>query len=198
MKKSFIMRLVAMALVIVSAMAITLPAMADVPVPEGTTKWVKDGYLNFRTTASTSSKRIEKIANYMPVIELEESGAWSWIFYNGSYGYVQNKYLTSTSYGYTRPQNENMAFGHDTLYNDSSSIKNHHVYNLQLCLQAGQYLTDTPDGIYGTNTEAAVRQFQQDAQIEVDGKVGEDTRGKLWERFRYLMLNTGVLELSVY
>lgn len=206
MKKSFIKRLVAMALVIVSAMAITLPAMAAVSVPNGTSMWVYRGGLNFRETPSTSADRIEQIPNHMPVIKLSTTGIWSRIFYNGHYGYVQSEFLTDTPSGYTKPVNENMAFGNDTLSMKTTSVKNHHVYNLQQCLRFGGYLYDSPDGFFGVNTKAAVIQFQKDvnenlpanAKIAEDGIVGPDTRGYLWDEYESYMRTDGVLSLPVY
>ena len=52
---------------------------------------------------------------------------------------------------------------------------------LQLALVAYEYNIGKygADGDFGSDTESAVRQFQKNSEIEVDGIVGRDTRSKL-------------------
>jgi hypothetical protein len=49
------------------------------------------------------------------------------------------------------------------------------VENLQKGLQALQFATGTPDGVFGATTEAAVVDFQQSNNLSPDGIVGADT-----------------------
>ena len=55
------------------------------------------------------------------------------------------------------------------------------VRRVQMKLKEGNYLTNDNDvdGVYGPNTEAAVRQFQTDQGLTVDGIVGPETYEKL-------------------
>lgn len=53
------------------------------------------------------------------------------------------------------------------------------VRRIQLELNAAGFPTGTPDGIYGPDTEAAVRAFQQSRGLDVDGVVGPRTWGAL-------------------
>ena len=54
------------------------------------------------------------------------------------------------------------------------------VRRVQLQLSERGYLTDSNiDGIFGPDTEAAVRQFQTDSELDVDGVVGPETYGRL-------------------
>lgn len=51
----------------------------------------------------------------------------------------------------------------------------------QALINAGYNVGSTgADGIYGSNTEAAVKQYQQDNGLDVDGIAGEQTLGKLY------------------
>lgn len=50
---------------------------------------------------------------------------------------------------------------------------------LQFLLNEGGYNAGNTDGIFGTNTQTAVKAFQQAAGLSVDGIVGKDTWAKL-------------------
>ena len=56
---------------------------------------------------------------------------------------------------------------------------NHNVKLLQLILIELGYLNDTADGVFGDNTEAALKSFQSDNNIMVDGIYGSESRGVL-------------------
>jgi peptidoglycan hydrolase-like protein with peptidoglycan-binding domain len=48
------------------------------------------------------------------------------------------------------------------------------------------------DGIFGANTEAAVKQFQESQALDVDGKVGPDTQAALCSELQDLSIESGV------
>lgn len=58
------------------------------------------------------------------------------------------------------------------------------VILLQGILHRLEYDITNIDGIFGEETEEAVRAFQEDMELDIDGKVGEDTAqtlvGELW------------------
>jgi peptidoglycan hydrolase-like protein with peptidoglycan-binding domain len=64
-----------------------------------------------------------------------------------------------------------------------------HVRAVQERLARLGFLTDRPDGIFGVNTEEAVRRFQRDHTLGSDGMVGPET----WEALRAAGLDTAAL-----
>ena len=69
--------------------------------------------------------------------------------------------------------------------------RGHHVQKIQTMLVHQGYLNDSADGIFGRNTELAVRKFQKAKGLAVDGRVGAATmsgfrkgRNSFW-RFRH-------------
>ena len=67
------------------------------------------------------------------------------------------------------------AFAHQpgTLYN---GCRGEEVKELQAALISLGYLKGTADGVFGSNTENAVRRFQRKNKLTVDGLAGEKTR----------------------
>ena len=63
----------------------------------------------------------------------------------------------------------------------SPFMRGRDVRRVQIELRERGYLTndDDVDDIYGPKTEAAVRQFQTDQGIMIDGVVGPETYGQL-------------------
>ncbi|RXT13881.1 spore cortex-lytic enzyme [Ammoniphilus sp. CFH 90114] len=59
------------------------------------------------------------------------------------------------------------------------------VVELQERLKYIGYLKDTTDGKFGWNTYWAVRKFQKDFGLKVDGKVGGETQRKLVSKTKY-------------
>ena len=54
--------------------------------------------------------------------------------------------------------------------------KNNDVKTLQNFLIENEYLVGSADGVFGSKTEAAVKAFQTEYQLKVDGIVGGETR----------------------
>ena len=57
--------------------------------------------------------------------------------------------------------------------------RGHHVSKVQTMLKHQGFLHDSVDGIYGHNTEQAVRKFQKSKGLAVDGRVGPATMNAL-------------------
>ena len=54
------------------------------------------------------------------------------------------------------------------------------TYLIQSALYTRGYTSVVPDGTFGSTTEAAVRAFQRDQGITVDGVVGPNTQDRLF------------------
>lgn len=55
--------------------------------------------------------------------------------------------------------------------------------NWQLCLNAAGYPCGTADGVFGSNTEKATKDFQRFYGLDQDGKAGYNTKMKMWENY---------------
>ena len=75
------------------------------------------------------------------------------------------------------------AFAHQpgTLYNGCTGDK---VKELQEALISLGYLKGTADGIFGNNTENAVRSFQRKNRLSCDGLAGEKTLELIWSQYK--------------
>ena len=103
-------------------------------------------------------------------------------------GYIHGSYLTDRTFSQLHPTSIKTAFGSNTLKYGSKGV---YVYNVQLALYATGYLdsSDDCDGVYGRNTETALKDFQRDhvdgdyeGQNVVDGLVGIQTKTALWRK----------------
>lgn len=189
MKKSIFTRILAIALVAMSIMAVAIPAMAaDVVRYVNVTP-----NLNFRETPN--GDLIDRIPYGASVVQHSVSTVsgtkWSYITYNSVNGYVMTKYLTDTAVT-THPQNSTQAFGSYTLQQGQTS---YYVKNLQLALKHGGYMTGSADGIFGSQTYNAVIAFQTAKGLTADGLVGPATRAKLWSLYGTWLQSNGVMAL---
>lgn len=75
--------------------------------------------------------------------------------------------------------------GNGSSYNIRRGHRGPQVTNLQIMLNAAGYNCGNPDGIFGGNTETAVKAFQRAKSLRVDGIVGGATKTKLWGTLNY-------------
>jgi peptidoglycan hydrolase-like protein with peptidoglycan-binding domain len=69
-------------------------------------------------------------------------------------------------------------YGHNTL---KRGHQGQYVTNLQIDINAtGAGNCGTPDGIFGSNTEIGVREYQRNRNLSIDGQAGYNTKTKLW------------------
>ncbi len=130
---------------------------------------------------------IEKVAgNTLTVIEGN----------NGNYpnDRVRRREISSASsliFGYARPEYPSVTFRKSSANTINVFLptlrkgdSGNSVKILQAFLIAYEYSTGTSgiDGEFGSDTESAVRQFQKNSKIEVDGIVGKDTWSELLKR----------------
>lgn len=69
------------------------------------------------------------------------------------------------------------------------------VKELQRALRETYFYTGKIDGIFGSNVETAVKNFQQASLLVVDGKVGKATKAALYDRTGYVFSGTPVRNL---
>ena len=72
-----------------------------------------------------------------------------------------------------------LAYQKDTLY---SGVRGEAVRELQTALISLGYLGGTPDGIYGTHTELAVKAFQKKNGLKADGVAGAKTQSLIYQK----------------
>lgn len=105
---------------------------------------------------------------------------WNAASNTGAWGYVEPLSMTPTWVHFDRryftPACSGTTAGYPTLRRGSVST---YVLILQDALNALGYNTNTLDGKFGSNTERAVRAFQSNVSLAVDGIVGCNTWKKL-------------------
>jgi len=61
------------------------------------------------------------------------------------------------------------------------------VYYVQVMMKCGHYRPGSLDGVYGPKSETAVKRFQSDQRLVVDGIVGPNT----WSKLKAVYYHTG-------
>lgn len=157
-------KILALALVIVSVLAISIPALAASTM-YGTCK--VGTYINVRS-ASSGGSSIYHLRNGEPV-------TYTGTTKNGRYqisapvsGWVDTAFLTTSTPAWKS------SYGDKTMNLATRS----QMLNFQNDLNKIDGISVNPDGYWGPETEAAVRSVQEKAGITVDGIAGTYT--KLW------------------
>lgn len=133
--------------------------------------YVRYGSLNLRAEPSTSSPRIATIPDGTAlVVNNNPPGDWCHTHYGMKQGYVDGYYVRRSG---TAEYWEYM-LGLRNLYRGCSNSL--FVKNLQSELNSYGYQCGTPDGIFGRNTEEALKAFQQAMNIPADGIAGPQTK----------------------
>lgn len=184
-------KFIAIILAIVSLMCMVIPASA-----EETTMWVHSGTLRLRSSRSTSSNNIIcSIPDGMPVIVVEDLGTWSKVKYNNHTGYVVDSYLTATA-GSATPETVQQAFGllsSVITYSETKPVTHDiYVYNVQVCLKEAKLYNGALNGNYNEDTYNAVMDYQRNNNLDVDGKIGENTKSALWADYKDLLEDDGI------
>lgn len=132
-------------------------------------------YVNVRSGCSTNYSRVCKAYRADEIVDDWAPGTTFWRgveLANGQQGYVYIDYVKTW-----KPMLVGDMFGSSTLRGGSTGT---YVRNLQRCLISEGYLGGTIDGIFGTNTENAVKDYQAAKSLTVDGKVGAATKNALY------------------
>lgn len=181
MKKSFMKRLVALALVVVSVFSVSAVAFAEyntmyIDCPVGETVRLREG-------PGTSYDVLTTI-RYGTAVQAEYyNSSWYKVKYNGYTGYMMDDFLSST-----RPSEDDDTYGYIEYLGGTGSSENlsrgdtgDKVENLQRMLNYLGHQCGTPDGIFGSDTKAAVIDFQQAHGLDDDGIVGKSTKAEIWD-----------------
>ena len=150
---------------------------------------ITEGSLNIRKSASTSGDILVQVSNGYPVTILGSSGDWYKVSlaFNGEEitGYAHKDYIKIGTYSGTtteepeEPEKEECPYTEPdvTLRQGDSGDS---VRWLQWYLYKLDYLKESDiDGSFGPTTLSAVKEFQTDEKLDVDGLVGSGTRGAL-------------------
>lgn len=150
---------------------------------------ISDGLLNIRKSASTSSDIIAQLGNGTALTILSTSGDWYKVSFtvNGEKltGYGHKDYIKIGTYKPTDPDEPDEPEKENCPYEEPSVTlrqgdSGESVRWLQWYLYKLGYLNQSDiDGSFGPTTLAAVKEFQDDKDLDVDGVVGSGTRGAL-------------------
>lgn len=131
-------------------------------------------YLNARNDHSTSSSIKYYIPHGEEVTVSSTYGNWSKVTvvdYPGKgSAWVMTSYLSDSEPSILF-DTETYALGNKTL---QTGRFGRYTYNLQIGLGI------TADGVFGSATETAVRNFQESHGLSIDGIAGSGTKGALW------------------
>lgn len=135
-----------------------------------------DSYVNVRDGCGGNviahAYRSEEVDTFSP----GDMDWWGVSFPNDSNnardGYISRAYVKNW-----KPMVARDMFGDSTLMANSTGV---YVENLQRCLIHLKHLGGTIDGVFGTNTENAVRKYQGAKGLKKDGRVGAATKDALY------------------
>ena len=133
--------------------------------------------LNIRSGPSTKNKIVGVAKKGKKVTVHEKVGDWYRITYNGIKGYVHSSYIKLEQSKSSAPASPSPAAQITATLRRGS--KGSQVKALQQLLNSLGYNCGKVDGIFGANTEKAVRAFQKAKGLAVDGIVGPKTRAAL-------------------
>lgn len=193
-----IKKLLALALVAITILAVAVPAMAAystmyVSVRPGET-------VRLRNAPNTKATVLVNIPHGTAVSADYYNSNWFRVKYQQYTGYMMSKFITSNDPNggiqpppnpSAHPQTLGQAFGVGTF---SYNLKYYYeVKNIQLCLSRAGYYSGAIDGRFGQNTDTAVYNYQLDHDLAPDGIVGGNTKMKLWESYKGVLMQEGYL-----
>ena len=166
MKKSFMKRLLALALVIISVLSVSAVAFAESTLYG---KCATNEYINVRDAASSSGARIYRLRNGEPVTATGTTQNGYTKISSPVNGWVMTSWLTSSAPAWkTRYGTKTMNLAtHDQLKAFQQDLN-----------KISGITAIAEDGVWGNNTKEAVKQLQEKAGITVDGIAGTYT--KIW------------------
>ncbi|MBD1380737.1 peptidoglycan-binding protein [Bacillus sp. IB182487] len=103
-----------------------------------------------------------------------ETSGYNWIVSKGTKGYIQSGGSGGNTLGVVL-NNTIIDFSHSYLAKRGSANNASQVRGIQSTLSCLGYSVGSVDGIFGAQTEAAVKEFQQSRGLTADGIVGKQT-----------------------
>lgn len=206
-------RIMAVAFVLLSVMAIAIPSLAATPATN------KPG-VNIRTAAKTNAGLVGQVASGTTLEVLSEvkgenhNGTDIWLKVkvikcaagskhniDGKTGYVNSSYVSGYSIGSSHPSTQAEAFGASGYIQKGST--GNYVSNVQKVLHEELLISSGEiDGKFGSQTESAVKAYQKKHWEDftdsagdlahVDGIVGPDTKASMWKRHKNFLMQYGV------
>lgn len=149
--------------------------------------------VRLREEPNTSADVLTNIPNGTEVEAASYNSDWYMVQYNGYTGYMMSDFLTYTEYT-ERPENATQAFGTGVIERGDTGNA---VRNVQWCLVDDGWLSEEDvDGVFGSDTQAAVKSFQREHKTEynlaIDGVVGPATMNALWQECSSILAEHGV------
>ena len=178
-------KLLALALVVMSVIAITSPAMALTAVYLDWVTATAVGDLGGMVSCIYSQMSVNSTVlvafQYPTSIQVkfnaDDDLYWVSATYGGYTGYMPRHHFNISD--------TNLRIG---MFSNYSLERGHYGYpvrNLQACLEAVGFDPNGIDGVFGSGTESAVKSFQHDADLTEDGIAGYYTKMALLEEGNY-------------
>ncbi len=165
--------------------AISVTTSGEAATKSGTVK-ITDGYLNLRSSASTSGSVVTTLSNGQAVTIIGTSGDWYKVTakVNGTTytGYAHSDYITVGAA--VTPTKEECPYAEPTATvrqgDSGESVRwvQWHLYKL------GYLEKSDIDGSFGPTTLGAVIKFQEDNNLDADGLVGSLSRAAMIEAYK--------------
>ena len=152
--------------------------------------------VNLREKPSTESKVLKLVPMGYEVEIIDAQGEWTKVKFDGSSGYVKSEFLekvknsdSSKNSGSQSSESQSAAKSQSSSSASeasSGSLKNGSegsaVKEFQQLMKDLGYYDGPVNGKFGPLTEEAVKEFQQKANLTVDGVAGSETLAKLHEK----------------
>ena len=170
-------KILALALVIVSVLAISIPALAASGVVDTSHGSTPGGSVNYysgyNSTVSTSGlTKKGTLSNNTNVSVTNQNDHWYKITINGNTRYVLRQFV--------RVSGREWEIRYGTMELNLGCSWTRYVKQLQTDLNALGYNAGAVDGAFGSGTRSALEDFQADYNLTVDGRCGPATKAKLY------------------
>lgn len=172
-------KFVSLALVIVSVLAISVPALAASGTVDSTYGGSPGGavnyYSNYSSNVSTSGlTRKGSLSNGTSITVTVQNDHWYKFTLSGNTRYILRQFV--------RVSGKEYELRYGTMELNLGCSWTRYVKQLQTDLKALGYYNGTIDGAFGSGTRAAVEAFQTATSgLDVDGRCGPATKQKLYD-----------------